>query len=172
MMRTKYFAATPTCLMIVLSSNSFADDFNKHGYVALHTLHNVNLLNRPDHTSLVDLKKFESINASSSKNAASSLATNLIYASNLIYESILNKKEYENYDSFKSISADIEYFWIDFYDNKHMTPYLSCYSASRDFKDIWYSINVFDTETAYPSVINAIDPFNINLNKCIKASSS
>lgn len=155
---------------IMASSNSFADDFNKRGYVTLLTLHNIGLLNKSGNKTLVDMKKFESINSSSSKKAASSIARNLIYASDLMYMSIINKKEYENYDSFKSITADLEYFWIDFYDNKHMRPYHSCYTASRDFKDIWYSINVFDTETAYPSVILAIDKFNISLSECIKVS--
>lgn len=152
------------------SPNSFADDFNKRGYVTLRTLHNVNLLYRPNHATLVDLKKFESIDATSSKKAASSIATNLIYASNFMFESIINNKTYENYDAFQSISEDLEYFWIDFYDNKFMQPYRSCYTASRNFEDIWHSINVYDTETAYPSVINAIDDFHKNLNKCINAS--
>lgn len=58
---------------IVASSNSFADDFNKRGYVTLRTLHNINLLYRPNHAALVDLKKFESIDDSSSKKAASSI---------------------------------------------------------------------------------------------------
>lgn len=155
---------------IVASSNSFADDFNKRGYVTLRTLHNINLLYRPNHAALVDLKKFESIDDSSSKKAASSIATNLIYASNLMFESIINNKTYENYDALKSISEDLEYFWIDFYDNKYMQPYQSCYVADRNFKDIWDSINVFDTETAYPSVISAIDKFNISLSECIKVS--
>ena len=156
---------------IVASSNSFADDFNKRGYVTLRTLHNINLLYRPNHAALVDLKKFESIDNLSSKKAASSIATNLIYASNLMFESIINNKTYENYDAFKSISGDLEYFWIDFYDNKYMQPYRSCYVADRTFKDIFDSINVFDTETAYPSIVDSINSFHSNLNKCIHASS-
>lgn len=157
-------------ISLIIVTTSFADDVNNRGYVTLLTLSNLNSLKHSDSKIFFNLKKYEKLNANSSKNAARNIASNLMYASNMLHDSIINKNVHEKFESLKSISADIEYFWIDFYDDRLMSKYMSCYKAGRNFEDIWNSINMFDTETAYPSIHKNIDHFNLNLSICIKSS--
>ena len=152
------------------SISSLADEYNKRGYVTLLTLHNLDSLIYQSQDNLVDLKKYKSIDSIGSKKASIDISKNLMFASNELHESIINKKLYEKYEALKEISSNIEYFWIDFYDNKYMSNFIVCYKSNKYFKDILDSINMYDTETAYPSVVEQIDKFNLNLSKCINSS--